>query len=142
MDLGLMEILILGFLFVFFVAVIGGVILMVTKGGNRNRFPENDGGEPYPQWTLRADCKSILKTAGLPLTFRPYTSRHTMATLLIAGGTNVKAVSERLRHAKVTITLQEYTHVSRGMQSYVSEEIERLLEGKNDWFYTVGIILA
>jgi len=40
MSLGLMEILILGFFFVFFVAVIGGVILMVTKGSNRNRVSE------------------------------------------------------------------------------------------------------
>lgn len=90
----------------------------------------NEVGEPYPQWTLHRDCKQILKTAGLPLTFTPYSTRHTMATLLIAGGTNVKAVSERLGHAKVAITLDEYTHVSQGMQADVSAEIERLLGGK------------
>ncbi len=90
----------------------------------------NEVGDPYPQWTLHKDCKLILRTAGLPSTFSPYTTRHTMATLLIAGGTNVKAVSERLGHSKVTITLQEYTHVSKGMQADVSEEIERLLGGK------------
>jgi integrase len=53
-----------------------------------------------------------------------------MATLLIAGGTNPKAVSERLGHSNVSITLQTYTHVSPGMQADVSEEIERLLEGQ------------
>lgn len=53
-----------------------------------------------------------------------------MATLLIAGGTNPKAVSERLGHSNVSITLQAYTHVSPGMQSAVSEEIARLLGGK------------
>ncbi|HEX2491974.1 MAG TPA: tyrosine-type recombinase/integrase [Blastocatellia bacterium] len=60
----------------------------------------------------------------------PYSARHTMATLLIAGGTNVKAVSERLGHSQVVTTLQQYTHVSPGMQADVSVEIERLLKGQ------------
>jgi len=90
----------------------------------------NEIGEPYSQGTLLNDCKRILKAAGLPVTFKPYTARHTMATLLIAGGTNPKAVSERLGHSNVTITLQTYTHVNPGMQSAVSEEIERLLSGQ------------
>jgi integrase len=90
----------------------------------------NEVGEPYSQGTLLNDCKRILKAAGLPATFKPYTARHTMATLLIAGGTNPKAVSERLGHSNVTITLQTYTHVNPGMQGAVSEEIERLLGGQ------------
>jgi integrase len=87
-------------------------------------------GEPYAHWNLYAACKRILKAAGLPENFTPYSTRHTMATLLIAGGTNVKAVSERLGHSQVVTTLQQYTHVSRGMQADVSDEIERLLSGK------------
>ncbi|MGE0128055.1 MAG: tyrosine-type recombinase/integrase [Blastocatellales bacterium] len=90
----------------------------------------NEIGEPYPQWTLRDDWKVILKAAELPLNFVPYTTRHTMASVLIANGTNVKAVSERLGHSNVAITLQTYTHVSQGMQAEVSEEIERLLGGQ------------
>src|SRR5262249_50900690 len=89
----------------------------------------DEAGGPHTQWTLRYDCKLILKSAGLPQNFTPYTTRHTMATLLIANGTNVKAVSERLGHSKVVITLQQYTHVSQGMQADVSAEIERLLGG-------------
>jgi integrase len=86
-------------------------------------------GEPYAHWNLYAACKRILRTAGLPENFTPYSARHTMATLLIAGGTNVKAVSERLGHSQVVTTLQQYTHVSPGMQADVSNEIERLLGG-------------
>lgn len=86
-------------------------------------------GEPYPQWILLGDCKRILKTAGLPGTFNPYSIRHTMATLLLAGGTNPKAVSERMGHSRITITLDAYAHVLPGMQADVSEEIERLLNG-------------
>lgn len=92
-------------------------------------FPD-EVGEPYPQWTLRNDFKRVLKAAGLPETFTTYSARHTMATLLIATGTNPKAVSERLGHSGVSITLQTYTHVSPGMQSAVSEQIERLLSGQ------------
>lgn len=87
-------------------------------------------GEPYSQDNLITDCKRILKAAELPMTFTPYSARHTMASLLIEGGTNVKAVSERLGHASVTTTLETYTHVSHGMQADVSQEIERLLNGK------------
>ena len=87
-------------------------------------------GEPYPQWALRHQFRLILKAAGLPENFTPYTTRHTMATLLIAGGTNAKAVSERLGHSKVVITLQQYIHVSQGMQADVSEAIEQLLGGQ------------
>lgn len=87
-------------------------------------------GSPYAHWNLYAACKRILKAAGLPENFTPYSARHTMATLLIAGGTNVKAVSERLGHSQVVTTLQQYTHVSPGMQANVSDEIERLLDGK------------
>jgi integrase len=87
-------------------------------------------GEPYPQWTLLNDCKRILKAAGLPPTFNPYTIRHTMITLLLASGTNPKAVSERAGHSRITITLDTYAHVLPGMQADVSEEIERLLGGK------------
>ena len=61
---------------------------------------------------------------------KPMTALHTIATVLIAGGTNVKAVSERLGHSKAGITLDAFTHVSQGMRADVSEDVERLLGGK------------
>jgi len=88
----------------------------------------DDGGQPCPQYSLRYECKKILKQAGLPWDFSPYTARHTMASLLIESGVNVKAVSERLGHSKIDITLNTYTHVSPGFQAEVSEDIERILE--------------
>lgn len=66
----------------------------------------------------------------MPETFNPYTIRHTMITLLLANGTNPKAVSERAGRSRITITLDEYAHVLPGMQADVSEEIERLLKGQ------------
>jgi integrase len=92
-------------------------------------FADTDG-EPYSHWVLYRDCKRILRNAGLPDRFSPKTGRHTMATLLIAGGTSPKAVQERMGHSKITTTLQQYTHVLPGAQEEISEEIERLLNGK------------
>jgi len=88
----------------------------------------DDGGRPCPQRSLRYECKKILKLAGLPWDFSPYTARHTMASLLIESGVNIKAVSERLGHSKIDITLNTYTHVSEGFQAEVSGDIERILE--------------
>lgn len=87
-------------------------------------------GEPVPQWKLLIAFKRVLRTAKLPDTFNPYSARHTMITLLLANGTNPKAVSERAGHARITVTLDAYAHVLPGMQAEVSEEIERLLGGK------------
>lgn len=87
-------------------------------------------GEPYSQNRLRYYCKQILKAAGLPEHFNPYSARHTSATLLMASGINAKMVSERLGHSDVNITLQTYTHPTADMQTEASERIERALQGR------------
>ena len=87
-------------------------------------------GEPYSQNRLRYYCKQILKAAGLPEHFNPYSARHTSATLLMAGGINAKTVSERLGHSDVNITLQTYTHPTADMQTEASERIERALQDR------------
>jgi integrase len=87
-------------------------------------------GAPFSQWVLRRHFKAIAKAAGLPDHFSPKTARHTMATILIAGETPVKVVSERIGHSRITTTLQQYTHVLPGMLADTSERIEQLLKGK------------
>src|SRR5262249_27865676 len=67
-------------------------------------------GEPFTTFRLNTDFKQVAKAAGLPDGFSPYTMRHSMATILIATGTNPKAVSERLGHSTVVTTLREYVH--------------------------------
>jgi len=42
---------------------------------------------------------------------RAHDLRHTCASILVAGGANVKLVSKRLGHASVEITLDRYTHL-------------------------------
>src|SRR5262245_49049499 len=52
----------------------------------------------------------ILIRANLPCHFTPYSTRHTMATLLLRGGVSLKAVSVRLVHESVETTLKHYAH--------------------------------
>lgn len=87
-------------------------------------------GEPYPPNDLWRECRRVLIAAGVTGKFSPKTGRHTMASLLLAKGVNVKAVSERLGHTKITTTLAAYAHVLPGAQSEISTEIERLLSGQ------------
>jgi integrase len=60
--------------------------------------------------------KPALRRAGLPKTIRLYDLHHTCATVLLSAGENPKIVSERLRHAGITRTLDVYSHVLPDMQ--------------------------
>lgn len=87
-------------------------------------------GEPYPPNDLWRECRRILDAAKITGKFSPKTGRHTMASLLLAKGKNVKGVSERLGHSKITTTLAAYAHVLPGAQVELSEEMESLLSGQ------------
>jgi len=87
-------------------------------------------GDPYPPNDLWRECRRILDACGIAGKFSPKTGRHTMASLLLAKGKNVKGVSERLGHSKVTTTLAAYAHVLPGAQAELSEEMESLLSGQ------------
>jgi len=54
-----------------------------------------------------------------------YDLRHTHATLALQAGIHRKAVSERLGHATVSITLDTYSHAIPAMQ----EEAAALIAG-------------
>ena len=56
--------------------------------------------------------------------------RHTHATLLLQSGQPVKVVSERLGHAKVSITLDTYAAVLPDMQDRAVEALDALMAAK------------
>ena len=58
--------------------------------------------------------------------FRVYDLRHTCATLLLKRGVNAKIVQERLGHAKITLTLDTYSHVLPDMQECAADELEAM----------------
>ncbi len=46
----------------------------------------------------------------------PHKLRHTMATLSIANGADIKSISDKLGHSTVAITLSVYTHANEEAQ--------------------------
>jgi integrase len=55
--------------------------------------------------------------------------RHTCATLLLQARTPVHAVSERLGHSKVSMTMEVYAHVLPDMQRDAATTMGALLHG-------------
>ena len=57
----------------------------------------------------------------------PHKFRHTMATMMIQQGADVKTVSEKLGHANVEITLKLYVHTNEEAQKIANEKYSSLL---------------
>lgn len=83
-------------------------------------------GRPVSTIRLRYAFHQLLREAGLPR-IRLHDLRHTMATLMLAGGEHPKVVSERLGHATVGITLDTYSHVLPGLQAAAAERLADVL---------------
>ena len=83
-------------------------------------------GTPISHSNLRRDFKQLLKKAGLPK-LRFHDLRHTCATLLIGNGLDYKTVSERLGHARASITLDIYHHSSTDQQKKAADLIDKLV---------------
>jgi integrase len=52
--------------------------------------------------------------------------RHTHATMLLARGNSVKAVSQRLGHATIEITLKHYAHVLPEDDSALANDVQKM----------------
>lgn len=99
--------------------------LGLGKDKNDLVFATFDGRPRVPRNFSREFTRAV-KAAGLPsVTFHGL--RHGHASHLLADGTPVKVVSERLGHANITITLQTYAHVLPGMQEDVAVAMEHTL---------------
>jgi integrase len=89
-------------------------------------FCDTRGGPIRKSNLLRRSFGPLLKRAGLSR-IRFHDLRHTNATLLLAAGTPVKVVSERLGHADTATTMNFYQHVLPTMQETASILIGSLL---------------
>jgi integrase len=58
---------------------------------------------------------------------RLYDLRHTCATLLLLADEPAKVASERLGHASVTLTLDNYSHVLPTKQKRAAATMDRIL---------------
>jgi integrase len=69
----------------------------------------------------------IVARGGLPR-IRFHDLRHTHASLLIAAGTPIKVVSERLGHAHPGFTMHTYQHLLPAMSAAAAEQFATLLD--------------
>ena len=72
--------------------------------------------------------KLILKKHGLPENLNVHSLRHTNASLLIAGGTDVATVAGLLGHSQPSTTLDIYTHAFDKNKRAASEVLHKGLE--------------
>ena len=77
-------------------------------------------------FTWRFKC--ILKKNGLPQELNVHSLRHTAASLMIAGGTDVATVAGILGHSQPSTTLNIYTHAFDKNKKAASAGLQEMLE--------------
>jgi integrase len=89
-------------------------------------FAHPDGGPLDPSTVTHAFAK-VLKNANLPH-IRFHDLRHTRAMLMLKAGVHLKAVSERLGHPNIGITLDTYSHVVPGLQEAAAQRFDEIFD--------------
>jgi integrase len=94
---------------------------------------EEDPWQPPDKFSWRlanqlARCRRELGDAGPPPT-KLHDLRHAHASLLLAAGTPIKVVSERLGHSSPMITLTIYQHVTATMQREAAARFAAIVGG-------------
>jgi len=88
-------------------------------------FTSPTGGPINPQW-LRAHLKKLLEQAGVTrIALKDL--RHTHATILLGDGVHPKLVQERLRHSRISVTMDTYSHVTPTMRSGTASRFDGLV---------------
>jgi len=83
----------------------------------------------HSNWTDRGRFfKTILREAGLRR-IRPHDLRHACASLMIARGEHIKAVSKQMRHASVQITWDVYGHLYPEDRAAAQERFDKQIFG-------------
>jgi len=85
---------------------------------SQDQLPANQ--RPLAQLTLEPEV--VPHKAGL--TFHDL--RHTCATALIAAGAHAKVVQERLGHASITTTLNQYVYVLPSTEAALVREMDKI----------------
>lgn len=89
-------------------------------------FTDELGLPPTPM-VMSRQFKAGLKRAGLESTVRIYDLRHTFASLALAAGAHVVAVSEWLGHSSTKMTLDVYAHAVKSMRDDASGRLDGAL---------------
>lgn len=92
-------------------------------------FTQPNGRSLHTNNMQKREFTELIKEAGLPR-ITLHGLRHTHATELLMRGVHPKVVQERLGHARISITLDTYSHVIPNMQHDAAELIDDLLTGQ------------
>jgi integrase len=85
---------------------------LIARGGDVASgpvFPNQKGGWLQPSHIRKRDFRRVIRRAGVPK-IRFHDLRHTHASLSLAAGASLKAVSTRLGHSSPAFTLKTYVH--------------------------------
>ncbi len=99
--------------------------------GTRDSMFTNTGGKPLHPESISQLFGRIVARSGLPH-IRFHDLRHTHASLLVAAGTPVKVVSERLGHAHPSFTIHTYQHLLPGMSAEAAHRFAALIKPVDD----------
>lgn len=102
---------------------------MLSEGRNVKTGPvfvDTDGGFLRQNNVDSRNFSRAIKKAGVPA-IRFHDMRHTSATLLLLGGVNIKAVSVRLGHSSITITLDTYSHFMPEMDAQAVQVVRKAI---------------
>jgi len=84
-------------------------------------------GTPLDPSSVTHVFRKVIHRAGLE-GLRLHDLRHSYASLMLAAGVNVKAISRSMGHTNIGITLDTYSHLLPGMGRTAAERFEKLLK--------------
>lgn len=99
----------------------------------------NNEGKLISPSSLNHKFKDILKENNLP-SIRIHDLRHSHASLLLCKGASQKAISSRLGHSTIQITMDLYTHLYNSVNKQVANKVNSFL--KMNLFYYISKRLA
>jgi len=106
-------------------------------------FAEGRTNDKYTASSIRAFLKRSCKLAKISKTVTPHTLRHSYATHLLEGGTDIRIIQTLLGHNKPETTMI-YTHVSTSILERVNNPLDQAVKkfmknGNNEEYLKIGI---
>lgn len=96
--------------------------------GQRDLVFPSKAGTYLKSQNISNALKRACVLAGVPI-LHPHELRHNGGSIAYMDGVDIKAISERMGHANISITLEIYTHLDTGHHKAVAERIGALIWG-------------